>query len=165
MWVFPVEQKMDLFWIFSSKHIIPMTWWECFLVILLKDCRVGGALLCVWTFHLSARNTGCWPLYLRSSVVKCLSRSDLCRGMWCSRCLLPITHQSWCWGEAPIANAGTVLTEHKASMWQAAHWVLKPMRQLHLLPCFHGRPNQKETYALRHIVSVVMRPAFKICLR
>lgn len=48
-------------------------------------------------------------------------------------------------GEAPIANAETVLTEHKASMWQAAHWVLKPMWQVHLLSCFHGRPSQKET--------------------
>lgn len=56
MWVFPVE---DGFILDFSALSTPMTWWECFLVILLKDCRVGGALLCVWTFLLSARNTGC----------------------------------------------------------------------------------------------------------
>ncbi|KAM7317793.1 hypothetical protein ACRRTK_022530 [Alexandromys fortis] len=67
-------------------------------------------------------------------------------------------------GRGTNSKCRAALTEHKASMWQAAHWVLKPTRQLHLLPCFHGRPSQKETYASRHIVSVVMRPAFKICL-
>lgn len=127
-----VHRRWIYFGFFCFKHISSMTWWECFLVILLEDCRVGGALLCVWTFRLSARNAGCWPLVLEKQCCE-VSWSDLCRGI-CSRCLLPITHQSWCWGEAPIANAETVLTEHKTSMWQAAHWVLKPMRQVHLLP-------------------------------
>lgn len=54
-----VNRRWIYFGFFSSKHIISMTWWECFLVILLEDCRVGGGGLCVWTFRLSARNTGC----------------------------------------------------------------------------------------------------------
>lgn len=64
-----LNRRWIYFGFFSSKHITPVTWWECFLVILLEDCRVGSAFLCVWTFHLSARNTGCWPLCLLWSVL------------------------------------------------------------------------------------------------